>query len=236
MKNFIYILIISSLCTSCVSDRPWYDEVARIQVSDKASNYFAPKGENESFAMDSVLYDKLIESGTSDYCAMVSAFAMSDVELERQLPNRCHSQYYKFGNCIATMLEDTLTITFRTQNLRRSVASNKIINVKILGHDHYAEIIHWGKKHREVTRIDGSKEMRMSPSSEIINTKLKLNKRNYEIGDTIIGEIKITSFQQKGRRKTKVKEHTEGKFRAIVGGYGEVCIQEKSLATSWLKN
>ena len=186
MKYFFYIFIISIFCTSCVSDKPWYDEVARTQVSDKASNYFAPKGQSESFAMDSVLYDKLIENGTSVYCAMVSAFAMSDVELERQLPNRCHSQYYKFGNCIATMLEDTVTITFSTQNLRRSVASNKIINIKILGNDHYAEIIHWGQKHREVTRIDGSKELRKSPSSEIVNTRLKLNKRSYAIGDTII--------------------------------------------------
>ncbi|MGK0315438.1 MAG: hypothetical protein ACI86M_001669 [Saprospiraceae bacterium] len=236
LKYCIYIFFISIFFTSCVSDSPWYEEVARNQVSEKASNYFAPKGQSESFAMDSVLYDKLIESGTSDYCAMISAFAMSDVELERQLPNRCHSQYYKFGNCIATMLEDTVTITFRTQNLRRSIASNKIINVKVLGNDHYAEIIHWGRKYREVSKIDGTKELRKSPTSEIINTKLKLNKRSYSIGDTIIGEIKITSYQQKGRRKTKVKEYSEGKFRAIIGGYGVECIQEKSLATSWIKS
>ena len=236
MNHYIYIFIITIFCTACVSEKPWYDEVSSIQVSDKASNYFAPKGESESFAMDSILYDKLIENGTSDYCAMVSAFAMSDVELERQLPNRCHGQYYKFRNCTATILEDTLTVSFKTQNLRRSIASNKIINIKILEHDHYAEMIHWGEKQREVTRIDGSKEIRESPSSEIINSKLKLNKRKYEIGDTIIGEIKITSYQQKGRRKTKVKEYTEGKFRAIIGKYGVECTQEKSLATSWLKN
>ncbi|MFT4536299.1 MAG: hypothetical protein ACJA1A_002790 [Saprospiraceae bacterium] len=236
MNHYIYIFILAIFCTSCVSEKPWYDEVSSIEVSDKAGNYFAPKGESESFAMDSVLYDKLIESGTSDYCAMVSAFAMSDVELERQLPNRCHSQYYKFRNCTATILEDTLTVSFKTQNLRRSVASNKIINVKILEHDHHAEIIHWGEKQREITRIDGSKEIRESPSSEVINSELKLNKRKYEIGDTIIGEIKITSYQQKGKRKTKVKEYTEGKFRAIIGTYGAECIQEKSLATSWLKN
>lgn len=186
--------------------------------------------------MDSTLYSKLIESGTSDYCAMVAAFGMSDVELERQLPNRCHSQYFRFENCTASMLEDTLTVTFKTQNLRRSIASNKIINIKILGDDHHTEIIHWGHEYREVTRIDGTKEQRKSPSSEILKTNLKLNRNHYELGDTIIGEIKITSYQQKGRRKTKVKEYTEGRFRAIVGGYGIDCIQEKSLATSWLRN
>lgn len=231
-----FIFIIPIFCASCVSDKPWYDKVAKNKVSEKANDYFAPKGQSESFAMDSVLYDKLIENGTSDYCAMISAFAMSDVELERQLANRCHSQYYKFGNCIATMLEDTLTITFRTRNFRRSIASNKIINIKILGNDHHAEIIHWGQTYREVTRIDGSKELRKSPSSEIINTKLNLDKRHYAVGDTIIGKIRITSYQQKRRKKTKVKEYTEGKFRAIVGGYGVNCIQEKSLATYWLKN
>ncbi len=235
LKYFIYIFTFTIFCTSCVTDKHWYDDVVRNKVSDEASSYFAPKGQSENFAMDSVLYDKLIENGTSDYCAMVSAFAMSDVELERQLPNRCHSQFYEFGNCIASMLEDTVTITFRTKNLRRSIASNKILNIKILESDHHAEIIHWGDSQREVTRIDGSKELRKSPSSEIIQTKLKLNKRNYAIGDTIIGEIKITSYQQKGRRKIKVKEYTEGKFRAIIGRYGVNCIQEKSLATSWIK-
>ncbi len=236
LKHCIYIFVISIYCTSCVSDRAWYNEVARIQVSEKASNYFAPKGESESFAMDSVLYDKLIESGTSDFCAMSAAFSMSNVELERQLPNRCHAQYYNFQSCTATLLEDTITVAFRTQNLRRSIASNKLINIKILGDDHHAEIVHWGQEYREVSRIDGSTEIRKSPTSKIIGTKLKLNKSYYELGDTIIGEIKITSYQQRGKRKTKIKEYTEGKFRAILGGHGIDCIQEKSLATSWLKS
>ena len=219
-----------------MSDRAWYDNLARIQVSEKANTYFAPPGQSESFAMDSILYNKLIESGTSDYCAMVSAFGMSNVELERQLPNRCHGQYYNFQSCTATLLEDTITISFRTKNIRRSVASNKLINIKILGDDHHAEIVHWGHEYRDVTRIDGSTERRKSPTSEIIGTKLKLNKSYYELGDTIIGEIKITSYQQRGRRKTKIKEYTEGKFRAIIGGHGIDCIQEKALATSWLKS
>lgn len=236
MKYRIYIFVISILLTSCVSDRPWYEEVNRNQVSKKACNYFAPKGQSENYAMDSVLFDKLIENGTSDYCAMVSAFSMSTVELERQLPNRCHSQYYNFQNCTANILEDTIVVTFKTQNCRRSVASNKIINLKILGDDHHMDIIHWGEEYREVSKIDGTKELRKSPLSDIVDSRLKLNQRHYSIGDTIIGELKITSYQKKGRRKTKVKEYTEGKFRAIVGSYGVDCTQEKSLATSWLKD
>ena len=133
-------------------------------------------------------------------------------------------------------MEDTIVVSFKTQNLRRSIANNKVINVKIHNNDHRAEIIHWGSEYRTVTKLDGSTEDRKSPRSEIMSTKLKLNKNYYEIGDTIIGEIKITSFQQKGRRKTKVKEYTEGKFRAIIGGYGIDCIQEKALANSWLKD
>lgn len=186
--------------------------------------------------MDSILYTKLIENGTSDYCAMAAAFSMSEVTLERNLPNRCHAQFYKFQNCTASILEDTIIVSFKTQNLRRSIANNKMINVKIHKEDHHAEIIHWGANYRTVTRIDGSTQERKSPRSKVVNTKLNLNKSYYEIGDTIIGEIKITSFQQKGRRKTKVKEYTEGKFRAIIGGYGIECTQKEALATSWLKN
>jgi len=236
LKYCINIFIVSIFLTSCLSERPWYKDLNRNQVSTKANNYFAPEGQTESYPMDSLLFDLLIEKGTSNYCAMISAFSMSNVELERQLPNRCHSQYYNFEDCKAKMLEDTVIVTFRTQNLRRSIASNKIVNIKILEDDHHVDIIHWGEEFREVSRIDGTKELRKSPHSEIIDSRLKLNKRHYSLGDTIIGELKITSYQKKGRRKTKVKEYTEGKFRAIVGGYGVDCSQEKSLATSLLKD
>ncbi len=219
-----------------MSDRPWHGETSKIRISEKTNHLFAPDAGSESFSMDSILYTRLIENGTSDYCAMTAAFGMSDVTLERTLPNRCHAQFYKFQNCTASILEDTVIVSFSTQNLRRSVANNKIINVKVHNDIHHAEIIHWGEEYRTVTTFDGSQEVRKSPRSEIMNTKLNLNKRYYEIGDTIIGEIKITSFQQKGRRKTKVREYTKGKFRAIIGGYGIDCAQEKALATSWLRN
>lgn len=235
LKPFSLVILSTIILSGCVSDRPWYDKTERVNVSSKASNYFAPSESEPDFAMDSTLFDLLIDKGSSEFCAMVSAFAMSDVELERQLPNRCHSQYFSFQNCEASMLEDTLTLVFKTQNPRRSIASNKLIKIKILGNDHYSEIIHWGEDYREVTKIDGSIELKKSPTSEVLNSRLKLNKRNYELGDTIIGEIKLASYQVKGKRKTKIKEFTEGKFRAIISGSGIECGQDKSLATSWLK-
>ena len=59
---------------------------------------------------------------------------------------------------------------------------------------------------QEIVHIDGSSSIRNAPMSEVISTRLKLNKTNYELGDTIIGELKVVSVQYKGRRKTKVKE------------------------------
>jgi len=115
------------------------------------------------------------------------------------------------------------------------MASNKIMKVRILGNDHNTEIIHWGEEKQEIVQRDGSTIIRKSPASEILSTKLKLNKSTYELGDTIIGEIKVTSVQYKGRRKIKVKEEARGKFRAIVGGYKIDCELNETLAHSWLR-
>lgn len=236
MKYILFIFLFSVICTSCVSDKPWYDQATRFKVSDNTSNYFAPSPETSSYSIDSSLYAKLIETGSNDFCAKVAAYAMSEVELERKLPNRCHSQSYNFKSCRAEILEDTVRLIFETQNIRRSIASNKVIQVKILGSDHHSEIIHWGKEYREVEQYDGSIITMLSPKSIVVDSRLKLNKRHYELGDTIIGEIKLASYQVKGKRKIKIKEITQGKFRAIVGGAGIECQPEKALATSWLKN
>lgn len=232
----IYITILVLTIASCATDRSFVNNSERFKVSEVVSNYFSPSLSEQAFAMDSTLYDKLIEKGSSDFCAMVASFSMSDVVLDRQLPNRCHLQRYNFSSCKAEIYDDTVTVIFRTQDLRRSVASNKLLKVKIHENDHTSEIIHWGTAMREITKIDGSREMNYSPSSEIINTKLKLNKKYFEIGDTIIGELKISSYQLKGKRKTKIKEEAFGKFRTIIGGYGLDCDVKESLATSWLKD
>jgi len=218
-----------------VSDRPWYTKGEKFQVSSKANNYFAPDDSQVSYPIDSTLYSKLLDNGSSEFCAMVAAFTMSDVKLERQLPNRCHRQMFYFQNCSAYILEDTVNIVFKTQNPRRSMASNKIMKVKLLGNEHHTEIIHWGNEKQEITHRDGSTTIRNSPTSKVINTRLKLNKEYYELGDTIIGEIKVVSIQYKGKRKTKVKEEASGKFRAIVGGFDIDCDINESLAHSWLK-
>jgi len=220
---------------SCSSDRPWYARGEKFHVSSKAKSYFAPSKTEASYPIDSTLYTKLLDNGTSEFCAMAAAFTMSDVKLERRLPNRCHKQLFYFQNCKASILEDTVQIVFKTQNLRRSMASNKIIKVRLLGNEHYTEIIHWGEEKQEISHLDGNSTVRNSPTSEIISTRLKLNKNYYELGDTIIGEIKVVSVQYKGKRKTKVKEEASGKFRAIIGGYDLDCNINESLAHSWLK-
>lgn len=235
MQQYFIILFLVTVGTSCVSDRPWYDEMERNEVSSKAAVYFAPTVEAEDYAMDSILYDKLLETGTSEYCALAAAFAMSEVKLERQLPNQCHAQVHKFPMVLAEMDNDTLTLIFRNKNLRRSVASNKQLKIKILDRDHHTQLIHWGTDYREIVRTDGSLVRKPSPSSEIIDTRLKLDKPYYTVGDTIIGEIKMTSHQIRGRRGSKIKEHTEGRFRAIVGAQGVTCELDQALATSWLK-
>lgn len=218
-----------------MSDRPWHAKTERFKVSDKAKNYFSPDDSDINYPLDSSLYVRLLDNGTSELCAKVTAFTMSDVQLERFLPNRCHSQLFNFQNCNAFILEDTVHIIFKTQNPRRSMASNKIMKVRLLGNEHHTEIIHWGEEKQEITHIDGSTSIRNAPRSEVINTRLKLNKRNYELGDTIIGELKVASVQYKGKRKIKVKEEASGKFRAIVGGINLDCEINESLAHSWLK-
>jgi len=230
----LYICLIFILA-SCASERPWYSSGERFKVSDKTKNYFAPSDKEASYPIDSNLYLKLIDNGSSEFCAMVSAFSMSEVKLKRHLPNRCHSQTFYFENCSASILEDTVNIVFKTQNPRRSMASNKIMKVRLFGNDHFTEIIHWGTEKQEIIQRDGSIAIRNAPESEILNTRLKLNKNSYELGDTIIGEIKVTSVQYKGKRKIKVKEEASGKFRAIVGGYDIECNIEETLAHSWLK-
>lgn len=235
MKYTILYILLILLLASCASERPWYAKTERFKVSEKTNNYFAPEDSEVNYPMDSSLYAKLVDNGTSEFCAMVTAFTMSDVKLERFLPNRCHSQIFKFQNCNAFILEDTINLIFKTQNPRRSMASNKIMKVRLLGDEHHTEIIHWGEEKQEITHIDGSTSIRNAPTSEVINTRLKLNKRSYELGDTIIGEIRVVSVQYKGKRKTKVKEEASGKFRAIVGGYNIDCNINESLAHSWLK-
>ena len=216
-------------------DRPWYEQGERINVSSNAKNYFSPTDSDVNYPMDSSLYTRLLDNGNSEFCAFVTAFSMSEVQMERHLPNRCHSQVFYLQNCNAFILEDTVNIVFKTQNPRRSIASNKIMKVRILGNEHHTEIIHWGSEKQEIVHIDGSSSIRNAPMSEVIRTRLKLNKNNYELGDTIIGELKVVSVQYKGKRKTKVKEETFGKFRAIVGGYNIDCDINESLAHSWLK-
>jgi hypothetical protein len=218
-----------------VADRPWYEKGERIKVSNKAKNYFSPTDSDINYPIDSSLYTRLIDNGSSEFCAMVTAFTMSDVKMERHLPNRCHNQVFYFQNCNAFILEDTVNIVFKTQNPRRSMASNKIMRVRILGNEHHTDIIHWGDEKQEVVNRDGSISVRNAPKSKVINTRLKLNKNSYELGDTIIGELKVVSVQYKGKRKTKVKEEAFGKFRAIVGGYDIDCNINESLAHSWLK-
>ena len=223
------------LLASCASEKPWYSNGERFRVSTNTKNYFAPTNSSESYPIDSTLYTKLLDSGSSEFCAMTAAFTMSEVKMERQLPNKCHRQMFYFQNCTASILEDTVQIEFKTQNPRRSMASNKIMKVRLFGNEHHTEIIHWGEEKQEITHRDGTTSIRNAPVSEVINTRLKLNKNNYELGDTIIGEIKVVSVQYKGKRKTKVKEEVFGKFRAIVRGYGLDCDLNESLANSWLK-
>ncbi len=230
----LYICIIFTLA-SCASDRPWYDKGERFKVSSKAKNYFSPSESESNYPIDSNLYLKLLDSGSSEFCARVASFTMSEVKLERHLPNRCHSQMFYFENCTASILEDTVNLVFKTQNPRRSMASNKIMKVRLLGDEHHTEIIHWGNERQEITHRDGSTSIRNAPTSKVINTRLKLNKNNYQLGDTIIGEIKVVSVQYKGKRKTKVKEEAKGKFRAIVGGYNIDCDVDEALAHSWLR-
>jgi len=232
--TFIYIIIII-FCTSCVSDRPWYESGERIQVSSKAKSYFAPINSDIGYPIDSTLYSKLVHNGSSEFCARVAAFTMSDVKMKRYLPNRCHKQMFYFENCTASILDDTVHIVFKTQNPRRSMVSNKIIKVRLFEDDHHTEIIHWGSRLQEITHIDGSTSIRNAPTSEILNTRLKLNKKYYSLGDTIIGEIKVASAQYKGKRRIKVKEEVVGKFRAIVGGYNLDCEIDQTLASSWIK-
>lgn len=235
MKYITLHICLILLFASCVSDRPWYTQGERFKVSNKAKNYFAPPDSETSYPIDSTLYSKLLENGSSEYCAFAAAFTMSDVKLERHLPNHCHSQMFYFENCTASILEDTVNIVFKTQNLRRSIASNKIIKVRLFGNEHHSEIVHWGSEKQEITHFDGSTSIRNSPVSEVLNTRLKLNKQYYELGDTIIGEIKIAAIQYKGKRKIKVKEEAIGKFRAIVGGFDIECDVQEALAHSWLK-
>jgi len=198
-------------------------------------NYFSPSDSDVNYPIDSSLYMRLLDSGSSEFCAMVTAFTMSEVKMERHLPNRCHTQVFNFQNCNAFISEDTVNIVFKTQNPRRSMASNKIMKVRIFGSEHHTEIIHWGTEKQEVVHRDGSSSIRNAPTSEVISTRLKLNKNSYELGDTLIGELKVVSIQYKGKRKTKVKEEAFGKFRAIVGGYNIDCDINESLAHSWLK-
>jgi len=230
----LYISLII-LFASCATDRPWYTKGERFKVTSKAKNYFAPEDSQSNYPIDSTLYTKLLDNGSTEFCAMVAAFTMSDVKLERHLPNRCHTQMFYFENCTASILEDTVNLVFKTQNPRRSMASNKIMKVRLLGDEHHTEIIHWGNERQEITHRDGSTSIRNAPVSEVINTRLKLNKSFYELGDTIIGEIKVVSVQYKGKRRTKVKEEASGKFRAIVGGYDIDCDISEALAHSWLK-
>lgn len=235
MKYFIVYIIAALFLVSCASDRPWYDKTERFKVSSKAQNYFAPEDSDTHYPIDSNLYLRLLDNGSSEFCAMMSAFTMSDVRLERHLPNRCHKQIYKFESCEVSMLDDTINILFRTQNPRRSMASNKMMKIRLLGSEHHTEIIHWGSELQEITHRDGTTSMRSSPTSEVIKTRLKLNKNSYKLGDTIIGEIKVASIQYKGRRKMKVREEAFGKFRAIVGGYDLECDLDESLAHSWVR-
>lgn len=218
-----------------MSDRPWYASREEFKVSSKAKSYFSPTDSDVNYPIDSTLYYKLVDQGSSEFCAMVTAFTMSEVKMERFLPNRCHSQVFYFQNCNAFILEDTVNLIFKTQDPRRSMASNKMMKVRLLGNEHHTEIIHWGTEKQEIIHIDGSTSIRNAPSSEVINTRLKLNKSHYELGDTIIGEIKVVSVQYKGKRRTKVKEEVSGKFRAIVGGYDIDCNINEALAHSWLK-
>lgn|GEM_PF-4660311 len=222
-------------CVQCAPDSPWVKEARKVNVSTKTANYFAPSKDAESYEMDSTLYTKMLEQGNSDFCARAAAFAMSDLELERKLPNRCHSQYYNFGHCTAQITEDTVVLVFKTHNFRRSIASNKLIKVSIVGTNHKVDIVHWGEEYRETEQLDGRITSVKSPTSKIVNSKLKLNQRYYELGDTIIGEVKIVSEQVKGKRKMRIREESKGKFRAIVGGFDLDCTPRKSLATSWLK-
>ena len=235
MKNAFFYISIIVLSASCAADGPWYEKGQQFNVSDKAKSYFSYDESTKNYPIDSSLYVKLVDNGSTEFCAKMAAFSMSDVKMTRYLPNRCHSQTYLFENCEATILDDTVNIVFKTRNIRRSIANNKIMKVRLLGNDHHTEIIHWSSEKQEITRHDGSTIIRNAPTSEISNTRLKLNRKYYELGDTIIGEIKVSSIQYKGKRRSKVKEEISGKFRAIVGGYNLDCEVEEALADSWLK-
>lgn len=220
---------------SCASERPWKAHAKKVNVTSMVNTFFAPVGFENSYPLDSSLYHKMLDNGSSEYCAMVNAFTMSDVKLERHLPNRCHSQNFYFENCSVFLVGDTINIVFKTQNLRRSIASNKIMKVKLLENAHHTEIIHWGSEKQEIIHQDGSVVIQNSPESKVLKSSLKLNQGYYELGDTIVGEIKVVSVQYKGKRRIKVKEEASGKFRAIVGGFDIDCEISESLATSWLK-
>ena len=109
------------------------------------------------------------------------------------------------------------------------------MKVKLLDNSHQTQIIHWGAEKQEVISRDGSVVIQDAPQSKVLKSSLKLNKNSYELGDTIVGEIKVVSVQYKGRRKVKVKEEVVGKFRTIVGGFSLDCGVNESLATSWLR-
>jgi len=233
MKKIFYSILSILVFVSCASEREWQDRSVRFDVKSKACHLFAPSEKEVDYAMDSTFFNKMVESGTGEFCAMLRAFSMSELTMERRIPTKCQSQVYNLTSCEAFMDGDTVKVVFECKDPRRSLRSHKMINLSILDGDHTVEVYHAGGKYIEVENYKGQVETRKSPSSTIIKSRLILNKPNYSIGDTLIGELVFSSFKRRGRRSIKTSEYTEGKFRAIVSG-GQMDCQEKLLVTSAL--
>ncbi|MEE9439046.1 MAG: hypothetical protein V3V14_08610 [Saprospiraceae bacterium] len=233
MDKTLIFIIFSVFGLACGTTNSWESNSQSCRITSDLDDYFASKVSKVDLPIDITLYQKLKDIGVNQQCALSKAFVISEVVMERQLPSRCDRQYFRFEACKAYLDKDTLFLIFDTHNPRKSLSRNKLIKVKIFESDFVVEVIHWGAYRREKTKYDGTTIVENAPQSKINKTKFMLNQTSFEVGDTLIGEIRINSSKNKKRCKL-INETTAGTFRVIINDINLDC-DHKSLVTSFLK-
>lgn len=227
--------LLIAISSGCATDRVWHEGQTKASYRPEVVQAFAPPATDQHYPLDSNLYVKMVDFGSSDYCAAVTSFSKSDITLERTLPNKCHKQAYRFETVRAHIDSDTVFVHLHTSNPRSRRSAKKMIVLKYYDGQSQTELIHWGSEYQSVTYNEGLTVTEKAPTSSIIKSKILLDKPYYQLGDTLVGEIKFASEQIRGRRGIKIKESTRGVFRTIIGGTDIDCSDKSYIAESRLR-
>ncbi len=212
------------------------DKLRKIQVKNLDNLYKYPNG--IEVPNDTTVYKNVLRWKKSEECAKLLSYAKTNVELLRLNKDYTNYRLHQYNSCEANMYNDSIEITINFSSFGggdKIYYESKPIKILVNNSNFSVDITHTSDVVSMIKK-DGKYVRQPFPKSQIEYAKLSLNKEKYEIGDTIIGNLKVKSiFLKESLRKDKktdqwytVKERSneiaKGNFRAILEDKSKRCL------------